>query len=98
MTDSVAEIQLHAQSGIEFIRCNNIALQLHTTGDDGFTVKVDTGFTQGIEQGFVIQDSVFDDLSASVPENVFRKCIQCIRITQNKTGLVKGTNQIFTCR
>ena len=39
VTDGVSEIQLHPVAGVEFVFHDYIALQLHTTGNDGFPGK-----------------------------------------------------------
>ena len=70
--DCVAQIQLLSGSGVKFVFHDHVALEFHAAGDNAFPVEVKAGLSQAAEQSIIIQDTIFDDLGAAVPVDVFR--------------------------
>ena len=73
VSDGVSQIQLHTGTGVKFVLHDHIPLQFHAPGNDMLPVKADSGCFQLCEQIGVIQNAVFDDLRAAVPEDILRK-------------------------
>ena len=93
----VAQVQLHTFSGVEFVLHDHIPLQLHAPGDDGFPGEVGAGGFKPSEEGMIIENGVFDDLGAAVPEGVFRQGAEGIGIAKDQAGLAEGAHQVFPC-
>ena len=69
VANSVPKVQLHPGTGVKFVLGNDIPLQLHTPADDLFPVEGNAGASEIIKKVPVIENAIFDDLSAAVSEN-----------------------------
>lgn len=69
VANSVPKVQLHPGTGVKFVLGNDIPLQLHTSADDLFPVKGNAGASEIIKKVPVVENAIFDDLSAAVSKN-----------------------------
>ena len=92
---SVTKIQQPPLSIVELISGHHISLHFHAALDHIGFVKIFAVLFQITEEISIEENGVLDNLSAAIPENFPWESIQCVRVTQNQTGLPEGSNQIF---
>ena len=98
MAECVAEIQQLAAAGFKFILSDDVTLMLHAACNYALTVEIQAVALQILKERAVEQDRSLDDLGAALAENGLRERIQRIKVTEHKSRLMEGADEVLALR